>query len=138
MATMIKNFILYLWQLPQNILGLLIIIFCRLFLKSDYINIEYKNSRIICVHIEKAMAVSLGKYIICFHHKVFQHTKTIHHEYGHCIQSQFFGPLYLVIIGIASFSWALLFDKYRAKNNISYYAFWTERWADKLGGVTRG
>jgi hypothetical protein len=63
------------------------------------------------------------------------------HEYGHSIQSMILGPLYLFIIGLPSLLHATYFllyykiKKRRPKKN--YYSFFTEKWADKLGGVTR-
>ena len=62
---------------------------------------------------------------------------TKNHEYGHTIQSNFLGPLFLIIIGLPSIIWAGCFDRYRRKHNISYYQFYTEKWADALGGVKR-
>ncbi len=57
------------------------------------------------------------------------------HEYGHCIQSLIFGPLYLIIIGIPSFIWAMLpyMHRRRIKNDTSYYSLYTERLANYLG-----
>ncbi len=57
------------------------------------------------------------------------------HEYGHTIQSLVFGPLYLPVIGIPSILWAGLpvFRKLRRSKHISYYSFYTERWADHCG-----
>ena len=59
------------------------------------------------------------------------------HEFGHTLQSQKLGWLYLFIIGIPSIIWAGCFEGYRKKHNISYYTFYTEQWADRLGGVKR-
>ena len=61
----------------------------------------------------------------------------IAHEYGHTIQSKKLGPLYLLVIGLPSLIWAGCFDKYRQKRGVSYYSFYSEKWADKLGGVER-
>ena len=57
------------------------------------------------------------------------------HEYGHTIQSLVLGPLYLLVIGLPSVLWASLpyYDKKRRKENISYYSFYTEKWADIWG-----
>ena len=65
------------------------------------------------------------------------HSKYLAHEYGHTVQSRKLGPLYLIVVGLPSLIWAGCFDKYREKHGISYYSFFTERWADKLGGVER-
>lgn len=56
------------------------------------------------------------------------------HEYGHTIQSLFFGPFYLVIIGIPSLLWASfppLARRWR-QGDRGYYSFITERFADRL------
>lgn len=61
----------------------------------------------------------------------------IKHEQGHTKQSRMLGPLYLLVIGIPSVIWCHCFKEYRKKNNISYYDFYCEKWADQLGGVKR-
>jgi len=65
------------------------------------------------------------------------HREYIAHEYGHTIQSHKLGPLYLLVIGLPSVVWAGCFENYRKKHNISYYSFYTEASADKLGRVKR-
>ena len=62
---------------------------------------------------------------------------TIKHEQGHTKQSRMLGPLYLFVVGIPSAIWCHFFEGYRKKNNVSYYDFYCEKWADKLGGVNR-
>ena len=57
--------------------------------------------------------------------------RTLVHEYGHTIQSIILGPLYLLIIGIPSSIWAMTFNN--KGNTISYYSFYTEKWANALG-----
>ena len=65
------------------------------------------------------------------------HSEYLAHEYGHTKQSRKLGPLYLLVIGVPSLIWAGCFKKYRIKHNKSYYSFFAERWADKLGGIKR-
>jgi hypothetical protein len=57
------------------------------------------------------------------------------HEYGHTIQSLILGPLYLIIMGIPSTLWGFLpgLAKKRKERQISYFSFFTERWANNLG-----
>lgn len=126
----IKFFLLYLWQLPQNLIGLILYIKYR-----NKSNIEYCNDIIILKYNKgKNGAISLGKYIIIFSNYKDMN-KIIKHEYGHTIQSKLLGPFYLLIIGLPSIIWNLGFKKYRKKHNKSYYDFYTEKWANKLGGV---
>jgi len=62
------------------------------------------------------------------------------HEYGHTIQSVILGPLYLFLIGIPSMLWGFLpnLTRKRRKERISYFAFYTERWANSLGEKVTG
>lgn len=62
------------------------------------------------------------------------------HEYGHTIQSLLLGPFYLLVIGIPSMIWfrAPRFRRLRAQKQIPYSAFYTERWADRLGTKVTG
>lgn len=57
------------------------------------------------------------------------------HEYGHTIQSLILGPLYLPIVGVPSVIWLKTprLSRRRHDAQSSYYAFYTERWANRLG-----
>lgn len=57
------------------------------------------------------------------------------HEYGHTVQSLILGPLYLPVIGLPSVIWLRAPRLARRRHNAasSYYAFYTERWANHLG-----
>jgi len=62
------------------------------------------------------------------------------HEYGHTIQSLILGPLYLLLIGLASTVWGFLpnLAKKRREEKLSYFAFFTEKWANSLGERVTG
>jgi len=62
------------------------------------------------------------------------------HEYGHTVQSVILGPLYPLVIGIPSAVWCLAppFVRMREKRNISYYSFYPEKWANRLGSRVTG
>jgi hypothetical protein len=51
----------------------------------------------------------------------------IAHEYGHSVQSVYFGCLYLIVIGLPS---AL-----NPFDGIRYYESYPEKWASDIGGV---
>ena len=76
--------------------------------------------------------VSLGKYII-FDSACKVSPIDYNHEKGHQKQSLYLGWLYLIVIGIPSGIHNLI----NRKCKCNYYHFWTEAWADKLGGVER-
>lgn len=75
-------------------------------------------------------SVSLGQFI--FLSKGREDVRP--HEFGHSIQSLILGPLYLLVIGLPSIIWAGLpvCRSVRRKRRISYYDFYTERWANRL------
>ncbi len=62
------------------------------------------------------------------------------HEYGHTIQSLMLGVIYPFVISIPSAVWCLFpyFIKRRERTGISYYSFYPERWANRLGRKVTG
>ena len=62
------------------------------------------------------------------------------HEYGHTIQSLILGPLYLPFMGIPSTLWGFLpaANRFRREKKVSYFAFFTEKWANALGEWVTG
>lgn len=62
------------------------------------------------------------------------------HEYGHTVQALILGPLYLPAIVVPSLVWAGTprLERRRVQRHVSYYSFYTERWANQLAWrVTR-
>lgn len=130
-----KQIILFIWQLPQNILGLLIILFTGAF--------KTKDGRYWVTGIG-AFGVSLGAYIIFgdMNGRYAPLENSIKHEQGHQRQSLYLGWLYLLVIGLPSVCvnlWDRLFHKkwLRQKRIDWYYSRYPEHWADKLGDVKR-
>lgn len=119
-----KNLILWLWQFPQNLLGLIVI-------KLGKANRYWQHTRIYTCHLFYA-GVSLGKYIV-FDNRREIDDNDVKHEMGHQKQSLYLGWFYLLIIGIPSVIGNLL---YRIKK-FNYYNQPWEKWADKLGNVKR-
>lgn len=132
-----KKVLLWLWQLPQNYIGLLLSIKTEPF--NDYIldtgehvSVYFKNSFF-------GSGVSLGDYIILdrlYKQYPWSLDKTIKHEHGHQKQSMYLGPLYLIVIGIPSVL-GNIYSRLFHKDSEWYYKQPWEAWADKLGGVVR-
>ena len=131
--------LLWLWQLPQNVIGFLIVKITKA-KKRKIGNIDYYTCRLF------NSAVSLGKYIILddiyLAYPDYYIKNTINHEYGHSKQSKILGWFYLLVVGapsmvrniynrIAHKKW--MYEKRAAW----YYSGYPEKWADKLGGVKR-
>lgn len=133
MKKKIIDTLLYIWQLPQNLCGL---IWKRI--KKDDVIVEVENYVAILVgakvYLMKAGGgVTLGKYI--FISQTYKDQSTvILHECGHVKQSKMLGPLYLIIIGIPSILHAWLNDYIGCckKSEKGYSHFFSEQWADRL------
>ena len=119
--------LLYIWQLPQNLLGLLL----RVIYKGT--DSEYEGA-VVRRSLKMQGGISLGRYIIVGD---YASDRTVMHEYGHCLQSLYLGPLYLLVVGLPSIIWAGLYGRVFKQTENGYYRFITERWADKLGNVKR-
>lgn len=130
----LKEIILYIWQLPQNLLGLILLLIYQH--EKEYHKL---NGRTFYYTNEMSSGISLGNYIIMNREDREDGMK---HEYGHTIQSRILGPFYLIIIGIFS-GLGNLYDRYFHKywkykdSYIWYYNQPWEKWADKLGKVNR-
>lgn len=120
--------LLYIWQLPQNLIGLIAV--SHLW---PVPNVRFRGE-MICYSDKMSGGISLGRYIILARHYWECNGDTELHEYGHAIQSRILGPFYLLFIGLPSLLWAAWWNEDRG---VSYYSFYTERLADKLGGVER-
>ena len=125
-----KKFFFFVWGLPQNIIGLFAYFILKRYARKEE---KYKDSVVLFFN-KNLGAVSLGIFIFVFSDYGYQEDYVVRHEYGHSIQSKILGPLYLLVIGLPSIIWAGCFDKYRTKKGISYYDFFPEKWANKLGG----
>lgn len=133
----LKSSLLWLWQLPQNLCG---IIYRSISKDNRICVIENNDSRSVGakVYLQKTKGgVSLGKYIF-INQDYIDKEIVIKHECGHVKQSKILGPLYLLVIGIPSILHAWLSSHIGCcwKNGrYNYYHFFTEKWANKLMGI---
>ena len=128
-----KEVLLFIWQLPQNILGLLVILFTG---ARKWNSFYWRSSR-------GRFGVSLGCFIVfgALSDKYIRWS-SIKHERGHQKQSLYLGPLYLLLVGLPSVClnlWDKLFHKKWSDDRREewYYSRYPENWADRLGGVNR-
>lgn len=125
MKTIIE-IMLWIWQAPQNIVGL---VFRLIYGRPNAI---FRGVPVV-VSSRFPGGISLGRTIVV-KRSYFDNPNMWEHEYGHTRQSLYLGPLYLFVVGIPSLLWACWYRKHKRG---SYYAFYTEKWADRLGGVIR-
>lgn len=126
-------FINYVWQLPQNLLGMLYkdCISDNIITRVNCDATDYE-----CYLTRNGGGVTLGRYIFV-NQNYKDLSNVILHEIGHTKQSRILGPLYLIIIGIPSISWAGLRRLIPALKKINYYSLYTENWANKLMGLNK-
>lgn len=119
-----KYLLMYLWQLPQNLLGAL---YRDLLAYKEKVYLVNNTEDFTLYAKDTSGSVTLGRHIFISSRAG---SDTIKHETGHVKQSQILGPLYLPLIGIPSILWAAVHKKIAP--NKSYYWFYTEKWANKL------
>lgn len=119
----------YIWQLPQTIAAF--IYFTYLSNRNEILDTCTYQGTIVFIKRSAGGSVTLGNHIFLSPKAT---DATVMHEWGHTRQSLMLGPLYLIVIGIPSIIWAAI-HKSLAPNK-SYYWFYTESWADRLGGVS--
>ncbi len=118
------------WCLPQTLSGLALML-----TRYRHCPRSFYHGAIVVAHDGNFGGVSLGGVTFVsegLSPKLFGMVRA--HEYGHCVQSLLLGPLYLPLIALPSGLWCNLpvFVRKRAAEQISYYSFFTERWANRL------
>ena len=126
----VRNF---LWELPQNLLGLILI---------QITNAWYSVGWDDCYFTEKIdFAVSLGSYIVASR-SLYNTFVVMKHEQGYQKLSRKYGWFYLPIVGIPSVI-RYLIDRYAHKNwsykdrERWYYSGFPEKQADKYANIKR-
>lgn len=128
-----RRILLWVWQLPQHLIALFMFLIFRIKPKMQGL-----------VKSKTSFSFSLGDYLFAdkYNYVYIQRGyesgwTVLRHEYGHTIQSHYLGWLWLFVIGIPSALHWVWYQYYGRKHGYNYYNFYTEKWADKLGGVTR-
>lgn len=123
-----KQILLWIWCFPQMLAGFIVKQVTKATPRGGYYWFRVQRG-----------SVSLGEYIfLCPKH--YGNRKVLRHEKGHTKQSRMLGWLYLPLIAIPSMLWALYYSKHETKlkeKGVSYYSFYTEKWADKIAGIER-
>lgn len=124
-----KAFALWIWQLPQNLVGLLFLLFIRGEVKHKLGSIKFYYAKTF------PGGITLGEYIIVGTKREL----IVRHEFGHVKQSRILGPLYLPVIGLPSVIHSGINGIINCckKSIHGYYHFYTEKWANKLGGLNK-
>jgi hypothetical protein len=119
----VKFVILFIWQLPQNLVALVMMPFLG---KLKLIKVDNYCFAFSGAHMSGG--ISLGSFIFLSDY-MGQINRYVAHEMGHVFDSHIWGPLYLFVIGIPSILNAIF------NFTDCYYDFYTERWANKHAGL---
>lgn len=134
---LLKAIIMFIWQLPQNIVALLLLLFSRSKSKQ-FVTLQNNSGKLYYYRVSilpKYSAISLGNFILVAN--VYSIVpEIILHEYGHQLQSRKLGPLFLIAVGIPSFIRAIV-KKILKKDSIWYMSGYPEHWANKLAGLVK-
>ena len=127
------------WGLPQTLLGLIVFLI-------NIKNKHYLYHGAIITERNVPSSVSLGLFVFTTTNPMKDKRsenkipdeelsgRLLVHEYGHTIQSLIFGPLYLIIRGRPSPLWGFLpYFQNKRNNGVSYFSFFTEKFANYLG-----
>lgn len=126
--TILSTIVNWTWELPQTLLGFILKLMYNVHKVEEYNNIKL-------VYLSTArIGISLGRYVLVSKRASIT---TKRHEYGHCIQSKYLGPLYLIVVGLPSITFNIISSMIGGKFADNYYNRFPENWADKLGKVTR-
>ena len=118
------------WGLPQTLVGLAMAIKYRRCPRKRV------GGAVATLHDGDWGGVSLGMFIfVPGGLGPEREARLLAHEYGHTIQSLFFGPSYLLTVGLPSILWAGLprFKKLRREGRRNYYSVYPEKQATRLG-----
>ena len=144
-----KSVLYFIWQwswgILQSALGLIVFLF---HIRDKH----YFYHGAVITEWKSVSSVSLGMFVFVTNEPFFyeklknEYTaeelseRLLVHEYGHTIQSLILGPLYLIVIGIPSTLWGFLpsLNNKRKTEGLSYFSFFTEKWANVLGEKVTG
>lgn len=126
----------WIWGLPVNLIGLIAYLICA---AIGWRTEKFGYAYIVYVPW-KSGGLTLGLFIFMRenHPNETWTYNTRIHEYGHTWQTLVLGVFYWIVIAIPSFVWCNFFEGYRRKNNVSYYVFYPEKWANYNGQKATG
>lgn len=120
----LKEILLYIWQLPQNLIGLVYMLLC-----FDRVKVTEQNGAVYYATKHVNGGLTLGRYVFIEEGNMTREP-VYDHEAGHVEQSKVWGWLWLFVFGIPSLIHNLCYD-----GKGGYYNFYTEKDANRRGGI---
>lgn len=128
--TLLRELVLWTWCAPQTLLGF--IIYCFNWLRRTVVRVQrHRGHALVVVRKWTWLAgISLGRFVFVREDRCT--AKTVNHEFAHVTQSYWFGPFYLLVIGVPSILLALrvaVQPSFRSR----YLDTWPESWTERIG-----
>ena len=126
------------WGIIMSLVGLFVLLFIKIFMSKE-VDIFTVAGRVV-IKFKNIYFGGLSLGIVYLVDKS-NNRNTHKHELGHTIQNVWFGPLFILLIGIPSAIrfqlWDFLSKMYKKKYNkpLLYDSIWFERQATKLGYI---
>lgn len=129
MKTLLFRLWQWTWGFPQTLLGFILYL-----MNHDKPHRTYHGCIVTRWGNRGSLGVGMFLFLGCDHRQVLVH------EFGHAVQSLILGPLFLPVMGIPSFLWCNLkpCQKLRREKRVSYYRFYPESTANRLGSLVTG
>lgn len=129
MRTLLFRLWQWTWGFPQTLIGFVIYL----------VNIRKPHEMYrgcVVTHWDNGGSMGMGMFLFLGR----DDSRVRIHEFGHSVQSLFLGPLFLPVMGIPSFLWCNLpfCRKIRREKGISYYRFYPESNANRMGAWATG
>ena len=119
------------WGLPQNLVGLVLYLYYR---ARGCPWFRYQGAHALVWPV-KSGSMSMGSFLFLHPSWTPRDQALLAHEYGHTIQSLYFGPFYLLTVGLPSLIWAgtPALQRRRRERHLDYDSVYPENWATRLG-----
>lgn len=136
--SIVRHAALVIWELPQNVLGALLLGVTKTIGAAQEVSIEQGRVFVRA----NGIGISLGHFVFYTDRSTRWYRADPlmkRHEHGHTFQSRWFGPLYLPVIGVPSVmraTYAVAYREVTGQKWRGYYDGYPEKWADRLGGIS--
>lgn len=134
----VKLFLRVVFEFPQTVLGCIYYLWMCILNNISTVRYDSLHETFVITMSNYRKPFSLG--LLTFFPDYKQHFKRFKHEFGHSQQSRILKWFYIPFIVIPSALWSILYiwnTEHKFIKNLNYYWFYTERWADNLGGIKR-
>lgn len=134
----VKLFLRVVLEFPQIVFGCIYYLWMCILNNVSIVKYDSLHETFIITMSNYRKPFSFG--LLTFFPDYKQPIKIFKHEFGHSKQSQILKWFYIPFVMIPSTIWSGFYSwntDHKFIKNLNYYWFYTEHWADNLGGIER-